>query len=567
MTLNTHFSIAHLQQQAENGSASAQFALGLFYLPKAVWKPEETGNDEWAFIGSLHSKYQVQKFGGESSNEPIVDQAFELAEQDIQENINLAFKWFEKAAKNGHDVAQYATARCYYEGIGIERNDELAFEWVTKSEAQGFVEALILLGDLYSQSNCITQDELRALDYYKKAKEHKIPGASFKITKMLFKGVGVKDYEEGAKEIKEILVETKGFLGENYSVLAGLYEHANDDRVNGYHYTKIEQCDDDELKFYNALNKLKFLSTRLIDILDDVSQSLFQHHWEKEKMAKAHAKELEDMMSMFAHKFRSPLDAIIYNTEHENQPKLYAQAAQTMRGLLDVFSIISTDETVLKDRLMQDMRGESGLMPVFDKTLNMILLHLLSASGAEKIQQHYLGFAKTQGLCDPQLSFKRWNEDHYELERQLQRDWEQSYAQLLNQSAPLEQRLAWLEDHFFTLELHGLDRANIQFKEYGVTESFLTILLNEILVNAFKYYSSADKRPVLLEWRERDGFQVLSCRNPSLRSERTLPKGSGKGHTFLSALARKTGSQFSKPKPQDDFVLEFGIADELLKAN
>ncbi|WP_404358538.1 tetratricopeptide repeat protein [Methylotuvimicrobium sp. KM1] len=287
----------------------------------------------------------------------------------------------------------------------------------------------------------------------------------------------------------------------------------------------------------------------------------------KNKKLQESEKGLEDMMAMFAHKFRSPLDAIIYNTEHENQPKLYAQAAQTMRGLLDVFSIISTDETVLKDRLMQDMSGNSGLMPVFDKTLNMILLHLLSVSGAEKIQQHYLSYANAHGLCGPDISRKAWKEEHLELERQLQTDWEQSYAALLNRSATLEQRLSWIEQHFFALELHGFDRADIQFKEYGVTESLLTILLNEILVNAFKYYSSTDRQPVRLVWTERDAHHWLSCRNPSVRNERTRQKGSGKGHVFLSALARKTGGQFSKPKPLDDFMLEFGIPNELLKTD
>ena len=72
-------------------------------------------------------------------------------------------------------------------------------------------------------------------------------------------------------------------------------------------------------------------------------------------------KELEDMMSMFAHKFRSPLDAIIYNTNHENNPKLYIEAAQTMRGLLDVFSIISTDEKVLKNKIKAD--NSSKIVP------------------------------------------------------------------------------------------------------------------------------------------------------------------------------------------------------------
>jgi hypothetical protein len=90
------------------------------------------------------------------------------------------------------------------------------------------------------------------------------------------------------------------------------------------------------------------------------------------------------------------------------------------------------------------------------------------------------------------------------------------------------------------------------------------ILLNEILVNAFKYYSSGTRQPVVLEWIERDGQQVLICRNPSVRSERTIIKGSRKGHAFLSTLARKTGSHFVNPQPQDEFVLEFGIPNELL---
>ena len=216
---------------------------------------------------------------------------------------------------------------------------------------------------------------------------------------------------------------------------------------------------------------------------------------------------------------------------------------------------------------MQDMQGDSGLLPVFDNTLNMIMMHVLSVSGAEKIQQHYISYAKSHGLCGPDISRKVWNEEHYELERQLQTDWEQSYADLLNRSATLEQRLSWIEERFFKLELHGFERTDIQFKAYGITESFLTILLNEILVNAFKYYSSADRQPVRLEWTELDVHHWLICCNPSIRNERSRLKGSGKGHVFLSALARKTGSQFSKPKPLDDFVLEFGIPNELLKTD
>jgi hypothetical protein len=278
-------------------------------------------------------------------------------------------------------------------------------------------------------------------------------------------------------------------------------------------------------------------------------------------------KELEDMMSMFAHKFRSPLDAIIYNTHHENNPKLYIEAAQTMRGLLDIFSIISTDEKILKGKIKTDNQGGSRLPRVLSKTLNMILLHLLSTSGTDKIQQHYIAYAKAHGKIDSSVTPKIWNEDYFELERTIQTEWESSFSELLSKSGSLQECLDWIERHFFKLELIGFERDDIQFKEYSVTESFLTILFNEILVNAFKYYSSETNQSVVLELSECDENQVIICHNPSVKRERTTIKGSGKGHVFLSALASKIGSKFSKPKPQDDFVVEFAIPSELLISN
>jgi tetratricopeptide (TPR) repeat protein len=277
--------------------------------------------------------------------------------------------------------------------------------------------------------------------------------------------------------------------------------------------------------------------------------------------------EMEDMMSMFAHKFRSPLDAIIYNTIHDNNPKLYTESANTMRGLLDIFSIISADDKILTVKIKNDNKGNATLMSVLNKNLNMTLLHLLSVSGMSKIHQHYMNYAKVQGKITDAVSYKEWCYDYFEMERTLQKQWEQEFSELLNQSASLAERLQWLEQYFFKLDIIGFEINTIQFKEYETTESFLFILMNEILVNAFKYYASENKQPVILEWTATEDYQILSCRNPSIRRERDQHKGSGKGHTFLSALARKTGCKFTKPKPQDDFLLEFAIPNQLLLSN
>lgn len=327
-------------------------------------------------------------------------------------------------------------------------------------------------------------------------------------------------------------------------------------------------------RFY-TLESQKFLKNGEYDnarnlILQVKDYELKEAHLQNINNSEALAKkdkELEDMMSMFAHKFRSPLDAIIYNTNHENNPKLYIEAAQTMRGLLDIFSIISTDEKILKNKIKADNQGNGTLIRVLSKTLNMILLHLLSASGSDKIQQHYLVYAKKHGKVDSLTTSKMWNEDFFELERSMQSEWESDFSELISTSCSLQECLDWIENHFFKLELIGFERDDIQFKEYSVTESFLTILFNEIIVNTFKYYSSETKQSVVIELNERDENQVIICRNPSIKRERTTIKGSGKGHVFLSALASKIGSKFTKPKPQDNFVVEFAIPSELLISN
>ncbi len=604
---------------AEQGIAESQYSLACCYFQgKGVKKSDELGM-QWCEKAAEHSIASAQYFLAQcyfdgdyvEQNDELALGWLEKAAENgqleaqirladcyekgicVEKNDEQAYLWYTKAADKGHVESQYWLARYYFRGSILEQLGEIdaqvlengpyeywrniyldegykkAFGWAKKAAEAGYTDACLLLGFMNLYGIGTDQNTDSAFE--------------------LFKNVAVQDQRGVAAYFLQDLYTTK-------KITSSCNDKLNTEQANPL--AVLQFFDIEELmnnldeKRQNNLLRLKneihlksgnFDAARILaqknsEILDvkyaDMAEQLSKTNdellekneqiCEQHKLLQEKDKELEDMMSMFAHKFRSPLDAIIYNTTHENQVKLYTEAAQTMRGLLNIFSIISTDAEILKDKIKQDCLGSGRLTTVFGKTLNMILLHLLSVSGAEKIQQHYMAYAKAHGRCDLEVSYKTWCEDYFELEQALQAEWEQSFALLLNQLATLEQRLAWLEQHFFKLELIGFERDDIQFKEYGVTESLLTILLNEILVNAFKYYSSASKQPVVLEWTELEGYQVLICRNPSIRSERTIIKGSHKGHTFLSALARKTGSAFTKPTPQDDFVVEFGIPDELL---
>ena len=497
---------------------------------------------------------------------------------EFNDSFQKVIEWLESFAYQGYVDAKYwlgeiclKYAGFYMIGYGVNIDNERARSLVIKAASFGnsdaYVYSSIMLFNDAKNNKSVAKIVFERLKF---VVEKDLDGCNKAWVHLLLanfydQGLGVDSNLELAQYYYNLvdieLLMTYRLKPDSIPLKSQLSLEMLDDSLKGFIERKdydlanetIDKIIDGDNGIQKGARNLAKLAIEKAQILDKKNQELL-----------AKEKELEEIMSMFAHKFRSPLDTIIYNTHHEHQPKLYIQAAQTMRGLLDIFSIISADDIVLIEKLKRDNQGESGLLTVFSKTLDMILLHLLSAQAAEKIQQHYLRYAKKHGLCDAELSYKQWNDDYFELERQLQTEWEQSFAALLSQQATLEQRLAWLEQRFFKLELQGFEQANIQFKEYGITESFLTILLNEILVNAFKYYSSDTQQPVVLAWAESDSYQVLSCRNPSARHERDRFKGSGKGHTFLSALARKTGSQFTKPKPQDDFVLEFGIANQLL---
>ena len=271
----------------------------------------------------------------------------------------------------------------------------------------------------------------------------------------------------------------------------------------------------------------------------------------------------DELMAMFAHKFRSPLDAIIYNTSHGNKVELYERHSQTMQGLLDIFSMISTDEAVLINNIGNDSRGSGNTHKLLLKALDMVLMHLLTESGSNKIHQHFLSYAKSQGSVESSVNAVTWYNDYFELEDEMRTAWQTEYAALASNSYTLTDRLKWIEKYFFKLEITGFEN-EIAFKEYGITESFLLIVINESITNLFKYYASTTKESAHIAWRLEDRYQWLICRNPSIKNERMNSKGSNKGHKFLKALAERTGSKFDAPELRDDFVLEFGIESRLL---
>ena len=269
-------------------------------------------------------------------------------------------------------------------------------------------------------------------------------------------------------------------------------------------------------------------------------------------------------MALVAHKFRGSLDRIIYNIDHENSPQVYREAVSTMRGLLDIFSLISTDTVLLRRKLLADTEGVGTVADVATRSLGLALGQLLSQRGAERIQQHLLGYARRQGLVPSATNLRTWHEEHADVGEGLRREWEISLMERLP-DADLDALSQWAGERFCPIETAGYQGCRVRFAPFGTTESLLTILLTEAFTNMLKYYASAENAPSRAVWRMGEEMVALSFVNPTTSSTAAMVKGSGRGHDFLRLLTQKLGGNAKTERTGDAFSLALTLPANLFR--
>jgi len=454
--------------------------------------------------------------------------------------------YWKKPAEQGGSNAQYYLGNAYWKEWDNENhNQEQAIEWWQKAAEQRHLIAQYNLGIAYKNGFGVTEDCEKALQWLRKVAEHDkendplVISAQYRLGKM---------FKDGLGKCSQNLQEAEYWFSKAY---AGEKGNEND-------FSK-----GDILTEEKVILGEKDIQKGLIDtIRDSALEALLDiekiQKIEEQEKAK---QELEDVMAMFAHKFRGPLQSIQYNVEHENQKKVTLQAVQMMAGLLNIFSTIATKPQQLRKKLQQDMQGSATILGVLEKALMPVMTQVLTINNTQKIRQHYLHYAKANGKVPMTTTRKQWVED-YDVEEQLQTMWENSFSELLAEPR-LNQSLAWLKARFFSLELSGFDDDSIHFEHYGATESVLIIVMTEILLNTFKYYSSQTNEPVKLHWQHDQDFCHIICENPSHRSEQRIDKGSKKGHNFLNIIAHNLEGEFPEPLSNNPYRVEWYVPTDL----
>lgn len=110
---------------------------------------------------------------------------------------NRLEKWTQ-AAEIGVREAQWLLARCYDEGLGVERNIIRAVSWHLKAGEQGYPPAENHLGSCYQNGDGVPQDDTEAVQWYRRAAEQGYAIAQANLAWCYDTGCGVAQDEAEA---------------------------------------------------------------------------------------------------------------------------------------------------------------------------------------------------------------------------------------------------------------------------------------------------------------------------------------------------------------------------------
>ena len=220
--VNRELALGWLTKAAELGLASAQLALGYYYIGDLL----ESVNDEYS-----QKEFRKKIFKGMRLHTPfflgVCLDGFENAD------VELGFKWLLQAAEQNSSESQYWLARCYYEGIGTAENDELAFKWFKKAADQGYNEAIERVAHCYFEGKGVGQNDGLAFEWFKKAADQDYAEAQHGLACCYLEGRGVEQsyaltFEWNEKSSKHGYAEAKNWIEAQYIKFANI--HFDDER-------------------------------------------------------------------------------------------------------------------------------------------------------------------------------------------------------------------------------------------------------------------------------------------------------------------------------------------------
>jgi len=107
----------------------------------------------------------------------------------VQQNLELAYQWYLKAAKSDFTRAQNKLAYLYLEGLGVEQNSGEALKWFQQAAQAGL--PTVYLADMYFEGNGTTQNLKEAAHWYSILAEKGDATAQYRLGNMHYRGIAM----------------------------------------------------------------------------------------------------------------------------------------------------------------------------------------------------------------------------------------------------------------------------------------------------------------------------------------------------------------------------------------
>lgn len=161
------------KKAAEQGYRDAQSWLGTCYEEGWGVKRNEEEAIKWYKKATAQGDERIKKNLEKLIALQNINKSKELyaiaKRYHVENNVKLAFEYYEKAAELNNVDAQNILGRCYKEGWVVEKNYTESMKWYKKAADQGSAEAQCSLAKYYFEGNGIDKDETKALMLYKEA--------------------------------------------------------------------------------------------------------------------------------------------------------------------------------------------------------------------------------------------------------------------------------------------------------------------------------------------------------------------------------------------------------------
>jgi uncharacterized protein len=201
--------ITKLIDQAGKGDAATQVVVGQAYA-------EGNGVDQNFDLAMKW--YQRAADQGNADAENAIGVMYRTG-SGVDQSKEEALLWYRKAARQGNGLAMFNLGTAYYNGDGLDVSDPAAYAWFTLAKQAGVSSAadavarmdrelrpwqindgLKMLADMYAKGEAVKQDDTASANWYRKAAERGDKEAQVKLAAVLMAGRGVpRDYEEARK--------------------------------------------------------------------------------------------------------------------------------------------------------------------------------------------------------------------------------------------------------------------------------------------------------------------------------------------------------------------------------